>query len=66
MIRRRIEYIRVCDGPDCYTSEAADWETRQQAEDAALRDGWVKAGRGRWLCPKCKREAEQLAAIVHL
>lgn len=57
-ISRRIEYYRFCDVPDCYRSEAADWTTRDAAEQAAISDGWVKLTRNRWMCPDCKKEAE--------
>lgn len=58
-IARRIEYIRYCDVPDCFTSDCADWRTREEAEQAAARDGWIKLTRGRWMCPACKEKAER-------
>jgi hypothetical protein len=59
MISRRIEYIRYCDVPGCYESESAAWETREECEAAALRDGWIKLTRNRWMCPGCKEKAER-------
>lgn len=56
MIYCYAEYFRRCDV--CYESEAADWRTREEAEQAAIRDGWVKLTYKRWMCPKCEERAE--------
>lgn len=61
-IERRVEYIRYCDVADCNItrgSEAADWSTREQAEKAAIKDGWVKFSKNGWMCPECKEELER-------
>lgn len=56
-IIRRVEYVIACDGPDCYNSEAHNCETRDEAIAAALRYGWIRCTRGRWLCPTCADKA---------
>jgi hypothetical protein len=61
-IHRRVEYMLCCDGPDCFYSECSNWETRQQAEAAVEPEGWVRCSRGRLLCPKCKKLADDIVA----
>jgi hypothetical protein len=63
-IRVRVEYVRSCDAPDCDDgSDSRDvWDTSEQAELAAVADGWVRLSGNRWICPECwalsqKREA---------
>jgi len=53
-INRRIEYVRWCDCDSCYEGEVnAEWQTRQEAEEQALADGWIRLTYGRWACPQC-------------
>lgn len=59
MISRRVEYIRYCDVDGCMESEAnSEWLTRQLAVLAAAKDGWLRLGRNRWMCPRCREKAE--------
>lgn len=62
MILRHVEYMRRCDGHHCYEGDVSHWQTRAEAEEAALKDGWVKCSRGRLLCPSCARKAEAKAS----
>lgn len=63
-IIRRVEYLIACDGPDCYRSEVADWQTREQAEADAAKCHWVKCTYKRWLCPDCAAKANLARADV--
>lgn len=63
-VSKRTVYVISCDGPGCHHSEVADWRTRLAATEAALEMGWVKAGRYRMLCPKCRDEASRIRSRV--
>lgn len=60
-IARRVEYIRYCDVRGCCMSDGADWRTREEAEQAAIRDGWHRLSARRWMCPDCKEKAEDVS-----
>lgn len=65
-IVRLVEYGRCCDNEECDQAgmNVAGWFTRQQAEDVAIKDGWVKCTYKRWLCPACARKVRKNESAI--
>lgn len=66
MIRKRVEYVIICDEPDCQTDcMAFNCESAGDCATAAKKEGWQLRSSGsiygKWLCPKCaeKRQAKK-------
>ena len=56
MIRRVVEYIVVCDGPNCPCGSgscAYGSRTKAECEEAARQDGWVQVSKRKWYCQTC-------------
>lgn len=59
-VKRRPEYIAVCDSPGCTTNSLEiEADTKQEAELRLWEDNWMVAG-DKVTCPKCQRRPRVL------
>lgn len=66
MIRRRVEYIIICDSARVFGKEICDGQatafdsySAADCAEEAKRYGWTQVSKRLWLCPSCSKRAAE-------